>query len=65
MLDPVRDHTVGVAGGVRVGRVAGENEVRGIRTAKIQPVFFLECDWRPVSIDRSIPRAQVVGSMSP
>lgn len=30
---------------------AAEKEIRGIPRAKIQPVCFLECDWRPVSID--------------
>lgn len=65
MFDPVRDHTFRVAGGVRSGR-GGQQRRRygGIRRAKIQPVFFLECDMRPVSIDpyRGLDH---VGRMSP
>ncbi len=39
----------GAGAGVRGGR--GQLEIWGNRTAKIQLVFFLECDSRPMSID--------------
>lgn len=65
MFDPVKDHRFRVAGGVRSGR-GGQQRRRygGIRRAKIQPVFLLECDMRPVSIDpyRGFDH---VGRMSP